>query len=69
MKKLYGLIAAVTLTAVAPFALADADPFYLMPQVGGTDVTLNLQADRSGINSAPDTNSFWYAGTSGVASN
>jgi hypothetical protein len=69
MNKLYGLIAGVTLAAVAPFALADADPLYLLPQVGGAEVTFNVQADRTGINSAPDTASFWYAGTSGVSSN
>jgi hypothetical protein len=69
MKKFYGLITGVALAAVAPFALADADPFYLMPQVGGAEITVNLQADHSGINSAPDTTAFWYAGTSGVSSN
>jgi hypothetical protein len=69
MKKLYGLIAGVALAGVAPFALADADPLYLMPEVGGAEITFNVQPDETGINDAAGSNAFWYAGTSGVSSN
>ena len=69
MKKLYGLIAGVALSGVAPLALADADPLYLQPEVGGAEITFAVKADDTGINSQSTTNSFWYAGTSGVASN
>jgi hypothetical protein len=69
MKALYGLIAGIALAGVAPLALADADPFFLMPEVGGAEITLNVQADKSGINSEAQGDSFWYAGTSGVSSN
>jgi hypothetical protein len=69
MKKLYGLIAGIALAGVAPFALADSDPLYLMPEVGGAEITFNVQADDTGINDAANTNGFWYAGTSGVSSN
>ncbi|MGB8437153.1 MAG: hypothetical protein WCE38_23135 [Burkholderiales bacterium] len=69
MKKLYGLIAGVALAGAAPFALADADPLYLMPEVGGAEITFNVQPDATGINDAATTDSFWYAGTSGVSSN
>jgi len=70
MTKIYGLIAGLALAGVAPLALADADPFYLQPQVGGAEeITLNVKADKSGINGETTSDSFWYAGTSGVASN
>jgi hypothetical protein len=70
MKKLYGLIAGIALAGIAPFALADADPLYLMPDVGGSEVTFAIpQADDTGINSQATDDSFWYAGTSGVSSN
>ena len=69
MTKIYGLIAGLALAGVAPLALADADPFYLQPQVGGAEVTINVMADKSGINGETTSDSFWYAGTSGVASN
>ncbi len=51
MNKLYGLIAGVALAGVAPFALADADPLYLQPEVGGAEVTFAVKADNTGINS------------------
>jgi len=70
MKQLYSLIAGVVLAGVAPLALADADPFYLMPEVGGAETTqFVVTADESGINSKAQDDSFWYAGTSGVSSN
>jgi hypothetical protein len=69
MNKLYGLIAGVALAGVAPFALADADPLYLQPEVGGAEVTFAVKADDTGINGQSTSNSFWYAGTSGVSSN
>ncbi len=69
MSKLHGLIAGVALAAVAPFALADADPLYLMPEVGGAEITFNVQADQRLIGSPNANDTFWYAGTSGVASN
>ena len=69
MTKIYGLIAGLALAGVAPLALADADPFYLQPQVGGAEVTINVMADKSGINGETGSDTFWYAGTSGVASN
>lgn len=70
MKQLYSLIAGVVLAGVAPLALADADPFYLMPEVGGAEITQFVAtADHTGINSEALNDSFWYAGTSGVPSN
>jgi hypothetical protein len=69
MNKLYGLIAGVALAGVAPFALADADPLYLQPEVGGAEITFAVKTDDTGINSQSTSNSFWYAGTSGVSSN
>jgi len=70
MKKLSGLIVGVALAGVAPFALADADPYYLMPQVGGAETTSAVAADQGkGINADADTNAFWYAATSGVSPN
>jgi hypothetical protein len=69
MNKPYGLIAGVALAGVAPFALADADPLYLQPEVGGAEVTFAVKADDTGINGQSTSNSFWYAGTSGVSSN
>jgi hypothetical protein len=70
MKKLYVLIAGIAFAGVAPFALADADPYYLMPEVGGSEVHFAIpQADDTGINSDATSNAFWYAGTSGVPSN
>jgi hypothetical protein len=70
MKKLYGLIVGIALTGVAPFALADADPYYLMPEVGGAEITQFVPAaDHTGINGETQSDSFWYAGTSGVPSN
>ncbi len=69
MKQLNALIAGVALAAIAPIALADADPLYLMPEVGGAEITFNVKADNTGINSDANTRSFWYAGTSGVSSN
>ncbi len=69
MKKLYVLIAGVALAGVAPIALADADPLYLMPEVGGAEITFNVKADDSGINSDTTSRSFWYAGTSNVSPN
>ena len=70
MKKLNSLIVVVALAAVSPFALADADPYENMPQVGGAETTtFHVEADRTGINADPTSDSFWYAGTSGVPSN
>jgi hypothetical protein len=69
MNKLYGLIAGVALAGVAPFALADADPLYLQPEIGGAEVTFAVNADNTGINSQASDSTFWYAGTSGVSSN
>jgi hypothetical protein len=69
MNKLYGLIAGIALAGVAPIALADADPLYLQPEVGGAEITFAVKADNAGINSQASDNSFWYAGTSGVSSN
>jgi hypothetical protein len=70
MKKLSGLIVGVALAGVTPFALADADPYYLMPQVGGAETTFVVRADENkGINADANTNAFWYAGTSGVSPN
>jgi hypothetical protein len=69
MNKLYGLIAGVALAGVAPFALADTDPLYLQPEVGGAEITFAVKVDDTGINGQSNSNSFWYAGTSGVSSN
>ncbi len=69
MKKLNVLIAGVALALAAPIASAFPDPLYLMPEVGGAEVTYNVKADDSGIGSAATRNEFWYAGTSGVPSN
>jgi len=69
MKKLNSLIAGVALAAVAPFALADADPYYLMPEVGGAEITQFVAQDQSPAPSETLSESFWYIGTSGVPSN
>ena len=69
MKTLNGLIVGIALAAAAPLALADADPYFLMPEVGGAEITQYVATDRSGINSEVLDDSFWYAGTSGVSSN
>ncbi len=69
MKKLSGLIAGVALGLAAPIVSAQPDPLYLSPEVGGAEITFNVKADESGINARADSNSFWYAGTSGVSSN
>ena len=70
MKKLSGLIVGVALVGVTPFALADADPYYLMPQKGGAESTFAVKVDQDkGINADPNTNAFWYAATSGVSPN
>jgi len=69
MKTLNSLIAGVALAGVAPFALADADPLYLMPEVGGTEITQFVAQDRSPIAGETLSESFWYVGTSGVSSN
>lgn len=69
MKKLTGLIIGVALTAAAPLASAFPDPLYLLPEVGGAEITFNVKADDTGINSPATSDSFWYAGTSGVSSN
>jgi hypothetical protein len=37
--------------------------------VGGAEVTFAVKADDTGINGQSTSNSFWYAGTSGVSSN
>ena len=69
MTKIYGLIAGVVLAGVSQLGLAFPDPYQLQPQVGGAEITLNVVADKTGINSETTSDSFWYAGTSGVASN
>lgn len=69
MKQLYALIAGIAFAGVAPLALADADPYYLMPEVGGSEITQFVHADDTGINSTTSGDAFWYAGTSGVPSN
>jgi hypothetical protein len=70
MKKLSGLIVGVSLAVAAPFALADADPYFLLPQVGGAETTYAVKVDQdAGINADANSNAFWYAGTSGVSSN
>lgn len=71
MKQLQALVVGIALAAVAPFALADADPFYLMPEVGGAEIT-QYQPTASDVRSTGNEvldDSFWYAGTSGVSSN
>jgi hypothetical protein len=70
MKKLSGLIVGVALIGVAPLALADADPYENMPQLGGAETTFAVKVDQGkGINADPNSDAFWYAGTSGVSSN
>ena len=69
MKKLNSLIAGVALAAVTPFALADADPYYLMPEVGGAEITQFQAQDQGAPASETLSESFWYVGTSGVPSN
>jgi hypothetical protein len=72
MKTLYGLIAGIALAGVAPFALADIDndQLYLMPEVGGAEITQFVPAaDNTGFKSETLGDSFWYAATSGVPSN
>ena len=46
MKKLSGLIVGVALIGVAPLALADADPYENMPQLGGAETTFAVKADQ-----------------------
>jgi hypothetical protein len=69
MKRIYGLIAGIALVGVTPFALADADPSAFLQKTGDDVVTLITHPDKSGINADSSSNSFWYAGTSGVSSN
>jgi len=69
MKKLNSLIAGVALAAVSPFALAQPDALYLMPEVGGAEITQFVSQERSPIAGETPTDSFWYVGTSGVPSN
>jgi len=70
MKQIRALIAGIALAAVAPLALADADPFYLMPEVGGAETTQFVATtDNIGASHEVLDDSFWYAGTSGVPSN
>lgn len=66
MKRIYGLIAGIALVGVTPFALADANP---IQEAGTAALTLITHPDKSGINADSTTSAFWYAGTSGVASN
>ena len=68
MKKLSGLIVGLALAVAAPIASAYPDPLYLQPEVGGVEMTYAVKADQTGINSATDSDAFWYAGTSGVPS-
>lgn len=69
MKKLSSLIVGLSLAIAAPIASAFPDPLYLQPEVGGAEVTLAVSANQGGINSATNSDAFWYAGTSGVPSN
>jgi hypothetical protein len=71
MKTLYGLIAGIALAGVAPLALADADPFFLMPDVGGAEITQYEYQGPAAKSTSTEVldDSFWYAGTSGVPSN
>ena len=70
MKKLSGLIVGLSLAIAAPIASAFPDPLYLAPEVGGAEITLNVRADQGkGIDADATSDSFWYAGTSGVPSN
>jgi hypothetical protein len=71
MKQLHALIAGIAFAAVAPLALADADPFYLMPEVGGAEITQYVPTanDTGSTSHQVLDDSFWYAGTSGVPSN
>jgi hypothetical protein len=69
MKRIYGLIAGIALAGVTPFALADADPYALMHNAGDAALNFITHPEKSGINADSTTDSFWYAGTSGVASN
>ncbi len=68
MKKFSGLIVGLSLAVAAPIAAAYPDPLYLQPEVGGAETTYSVQTDRAGINASPNSDAFWYAGTSGVAS-
>jgi hypothetical protein len=48
----------------------DNDQLYLMPEVGGAEITqLVPAANNTGIKSETLGDSFWYAATSGVPSN
>jgi hypothetical protein len=69
MKKLSGLIVGLSLAVAAPIASAFPDPLYLQPEVGGAEITYAVKVDQTGINAATNSDSFWYAGTSGVPSN
>lgn len=61
MNKLSGLIVGVALALTASFASAASD----QPSIGGAEMAF---AGEHGINAADNTNEFWYAGTSGWAS-
>jgi hypothetical protein len=68
MKRIACLIAILSLGALAPIASASPDSTDApRPRIGGAEV-IYLVADNSGIHSAPNNPAFWYAGTSGVAS-
>ncbi len=65
MKKLSGLIVGLSFAVAAPIASAYPDPLYLQPEMGGAEITFAAQADQGGINSATNSDAFWYAGTGG----
>ena len=62
VNKLSGLIVGAALAVAATFAFAASDT----PSIGGAEMT--FQSDQRGIAAPSSTNEFWYAGTSGWAS-
>jgi hypothetical protein len=68
MKRLANLIAILAFGAAAPIAAASSDLADApQPKIGGAEV-IYLDSDNGGINSDSSSPAFWYAGTSGVAS-
>jgi hypothetical protein len=64
MNKVFGLIVGVALATATSLAFAASSS----TQFGGKDVAFESNLSERGINAPSNTNEFWYAGTSGWAS-